>query len=46
MHRLTLISTLAALLIDQISKYVVVFGIDLRNQFELEVLPPLSLIHI
>lgn len=40
MHRLTLISTLAALLIDQISKYVVVFGIDLRNQFELEVFPP------
>ena len=35
-----LISTLAALLIDQISKWVVVFGIDLRNQFELEVFPP------
>jgi len=40
MHRITLISTLAALLIDQISKWVVVFGIDLRNQFELEVFPP------
>ena len=40
MHRLMLISTLAALLIDQISKWVVVFGIDLRNQFELEVFPP------
>lgn len=40
MHRLTLISTLCALLIDQISKWVVVFGIDLRNQFELDVFPP------
>ena len=40
MHRLMLISTLAALLIDQISKWVVVFGIDLRNKFELEVFPP------
>ena len=27
-------------MIDQISKWVVVFGIDLRNQFELDVFPP------
>ena len=40
MHRLTLFSALAALLIDQISKWIVVFGIDLRNQFELDVFPP------
>ena len=40
MHRLTLISAFCALLIDQISKWVVVFGIDLRNQFELDVFPP------
>ena len=40
MHRLTPISALCALLIDQISKWVVVFGIDLRNQFELDVFPP------
>ena len=40
MHRLTLFSALAALLIDQISKWTVVFGIDLRNQFELDVFPP------
>ena len=40
MHRLSLISALCALLIDQISKWTVVFGIDLRNQFELDVFPP------
>ena len=35
-----MISALCALLIDQISKWVVVFGIDLRNQFEQDVFPP------
>lgn len=38
--RLTLLSALAVFLLDQASKYLVVFALGLREQLSLDVLPP------